>query len=90
MFSRRSLPILLIVMVAGVVIAFKSLGSGNDNPPGRYEKILHTIGEMLTEIHYSPKDINDKFSKEVFKKFLVVVDQDKSIFLQSDITELKK
>jgi carboxyl-terminal processing protease len=90
MFSRRSLPILLTVLVAGLFIAFRSLGTGNDNPPGRYEKILHNVGEMLKEIHYSPKDINDKFSKEVFKKYLTVVDADKSIFLQSDITELKK
>ncbi len=92
MFSRRSLPILLTVLVAGVFIAFRSLGTGtvNDNPPTRYEKILHNVAEMLTEIHYSPKDINDKFSKEVFKKFLVTVDQDKGVFLQADITELKK
>ena len=96
MFSRRSLPILLTVLVAGVFIAFRSLGTGNfkpnnDNPPTRYEKILHNVGEMLTEIHYSPKDINDKFSKEVFKKYLgTQVDVDKSIFLQSDINELKK
>ena len=95
MFSRRSLPVLLTVLVAGVFIAFRSLGTGNtgniDNPPTRYEKILHNVGEMLTEIHYSPKDINDKFSKEVFKKFLSSsVDQDKAIFLQSDINELRK
>jgi len=91
MFSRRSLPILLTVLVAGVFIAFRSLGTGNnDNPPTRYEKILHNVGEMLTEIHYSPKDINDKFSKEVFKKYIALVDQDKSIFLQADINELKK
>ena len=95
MFSRRSFPVLLTVLVAGVFIAFRSLGTGNtgniDNPPTRYEKILHNVGEMLTEIHYSPKDINDKFSKEVFKKFLSSsVDQDKAIFLQSDINELRK
>jgi len=95
MFSRRSLPVLLTVLVAGVFIAFRTLGTGNtgniDNPPTRYEKILHNVGEMLTEIHYSPKDINDKFSKEVFKKFLgSSVDQDKAIFLQSDINELRK
>jgi carboxyl-terminal processing protease len=90
MFSRRSLPILLTVLAAGVFIAFRSLGTGNSNPPTRYEKILHNVGEMLAEIHYSPKDINDKFSKEIFKKYLAVVDQDKSIFMQSDVTELRK
>lgn len=91
MFSRRSLPVLLTVLVAGVFIAFRSLGTGNgDNPPTRYEKILHNVGEMLTEIHYSPKDINDKFSKEVFKKYIALVDQDKGVYLQSDINDLKK
>ncbi|GAC1600508.1 MAG: carboxy terminal-processing peptidase [Chitinophagaceae bacterium] len=84
------MPILLTVLVAGLFIAFRSLGTGNDNPPGRYEKILHNVGEMLTEIHYSPKDINDKFSKEVFKKYIAGIDADKDIFLRSDITELKK
>lgn len=94
MFSRRSLPILLILFGAGIIITSScfgtGIGPGNGTPPGRYEKILHTVGEMLTEIHYSPKDINDKFSKEVFKKYLVAIDQDKSIFLQSDINDLKK
>ena len=90
MISRRSLPILLTVLIAGVFIAFRSLGTGKSNPPTRYEKILHNVGEMLSEIHYSPKDINDKFSKEIFTKYLGLVDVDKSIFLQSDLAELKK
>lgn len=90
MFSKRSLPVLLTILLAGVFIAFRGMGTGNDNPPTRYEKILHNVGEMLAEIHYSPKDINDKFSKEVFKKYVAVVDQDKSVFLQSDITDLKR
>jgi len=90
MFSRRSLPILLMVLGAGVFIAFRSFGTGGSNPPTKYEKILHNVGEMLSEIHYSPKDINDKFSKEIFKKYLGVIDQDKSMFLQSDIQDLRK
>ncbi len=90
MFSRRSLPILLMVLGAGIFIAFRSFGTGGSNPPTKYEKILHNVGEMLSEIHYSPKDINDKFSKEIFKKFLANIDQDKSMFLQSDVQELRK
>src|SRR5688500_14218010 len=45
---------------------------------------------MLTEIHYSPKDINDKFSKEVFRKYLETVDPMKNILLQTDLDKLKK
>ena len=39
---------------------------------------------------YSPKNIDDQFSKEVFKKFLSEEDAEKKIFLKSDIQELSK
>ncbi|HUR10937.1 MAG TPA: carboxy terminal-processing peptidase [Flavitalea sp.] len=90
MFSKRNLPVFLLVLCTGLVLAFRTLGLGG-NPPTRYEKILHNVGEMLSEIHYSPKKINDDFSKEIFKKFLAEkIDVQKNIFLQSDIQELKR
>lgn len=91
MFSKKSLPVIALLLCAGLVVGFKSLGWGGGTPPTKYEKILHNIGEMLTQIHYSPKKIDDNFSKEIFKKYLAdKIDQQKNIFLQSDITQLKK
>ena len=90
MFSRRSLPFLLLVLGAAVFIGFRSMGNRTSNPPSKYERILHSVGQVLVQGHYSPKDINDQFSKDIFKKYLVALDQDKSIFLASDIEELKK
>lgn len=89
MFSKRSLPILLLVLGCGIFIAFRTLGT-NGTPPTKYEKILRNVGEMLTQIHYSPKDINDKFSKEVYKKYLESVDPYKNVMIQADIDNLKK
>jgi len=89
MFSKRSLPILLLVLGCGIFIAFRTLGT-NETPPTKYEKILRSVGEMLEKIHYSPKHINDKFSKEIFQKYLKAVDPDKNIFMQADIEALKK
>jgi len=89
MFSKRSLPFLLLILGCGIFIAFRTLGTSG-TPPTKYEKILRTVGEMLEAIHYSPKNINDKFSKEVFQKYLKAVDPDKNIFFQSDVDELKK
>jgi carboxyl-terminal processing protease len=89
MFSKRSLPILFLLLGCGVFIAFRTFGT-IENPPTKYEKILRNVGQMLTEIHYSPKNINDKFSKEVFKKYLETVDPMKNILLQADIDNLKK
>lgn len=90
MFSKRSLPFLIVALAGALFIGFQSLGTKNHNPPTKYEKILHNVGEMLGQVHYSPKVINDDFSKEVFKKYLVAVDQDKDFLMQSDIEQLKK
>lgn len=91
MFSRKSLPLILLLVFAGLVVGFRSLGWGGGNPPTKYEKILHNVGEMLTQIHYSPKKIDDAFSKDIFKKYLgEKIDPQKNIFLTSDINDLKK
>ncbi|MFN9492590.1 MAG: carboxy terminal-processing peptidase [Sphingobacteriales bacterium] len=71
-----------------MLIAFNT--SGRNNPPTKYEKIFQQVAEMLEENHYSPHKIDDKFSSDIFKKYLNSLDPDKNIFLQSDIKELKK
>ncbi|MCO5236362.1 MAG: S41 family peptidase [Chitinophagaceae bacterium] len=87
MFNRKSLPVVLVIFVAGIFIAFQTLGSGN--PPTKYEKILQQVGAMLEQGHYSPKKIDDAFSKEVFTKYLEAIDPEKQLFLQSDIAQLR-
>ena len=88
MFSKRNLPIVLLVLAAGVFVAFRTLGIG-ENPPTKYEKILKNVGEMLEQIHYSPKQLDDKFSKEVFTKYLSDVDVEKNVLLASDVETLR-
>ncbi len=91
MIKAKNLPIVLLFLGAGLFVAFRTLGLGGGTPPTKYEKILHSVGEMIAEIHYSPKKIDDNFSKEIFKKYLgEKVDPQKYIFLQSDIQQLKK
>jgi carboxyl-terminal processing protease len=87
MLNKRNLPIVLIVSALGIAIAVKTFAFSG-TPPTKYEKILKNVSEMLEEIHYSPKNIDDQFSKEVFKKYLAEVDVEKKIFLRSDIQEL--
>ena len=89
MLNKRNLPVVLLVSVLGIAIALKTFAFGT-NPPTKYERILKNVSELLEEIHYSPKDINDKFSLEVFKKYLKDVDAEKKLFLKSDIQELSK
>jgi carboxyl-terminal processing protease len=87
MLNKRNLPIVLLVSALGIAIALKTFAFSG-TPPTKYEKILKNVSEMLEEIHYSPKNIDDQFSKEVFKKYLGEVDVEKKIFLRSDIQEL--
>jgi len=86
MIKKRNLPIVLLVLATGIVVAFRTLAF--TEPPNKYERILHNVGSMLDYYHYSPKNIDDNFSKEVFKKYLGEVDQEKKGFLQSDIDQL--
>ncbi len=92
MFNKRNLPVIVLLVVAGLVIGLRSSGLGIMNPPDRYEKILHNVGEMLSQVHFSPKKIDDAFSKEIFNRFLVSekIDPQKNILLKSDINELRK
>jgi carboxyl-terminal processing protease len=91
MFSKKSIPVLLMLVCGGLFVAFRSLGIRTGPPPTKQETILHNIGEMLSQIHYSPKKIDDNFSREIFKKYLTEeIDPQKNIFLKSDIDQLKK
>ena len=89
MINKKNLPILVLVLVTGSFVAFRTLAF-NGNPPTKYELILQNVGKMLEDNHYSPKDINDNFSAEVFRKYLAEVDPEKDVLLQTDISSLKK
>jgi carboxyl-terminal processing protease len=88
MFSKRSLPIVLVFLVAGFLFTFNTSGIGN--PPDKYELILQQVTDMLEVAHFNPKKVDDEFSKNIFKKYLEALDPDKSIFLASDIQGLRK
>ena len=90
LISMKRLPIVIAMVIAGIFLAFNTMGKSNTPPPGRYEKILQIVGEYLKQGHFSPKDINDDFSKKVYNKYFEELDQDKDLFLQQDITSLNQ
>ena len=89
LISMKRLPLLIVMLVAGVFLAFNTMGTSTKAlPPSRYEKILQIVGEILKQGHYSPKDINDDFSRKVYDKYFEELDPDKDMFLQEDIKNL--
>lgn len=88
MLSKRSLPVVIVLILTGFLIAFNT--SGLSTPPDRHQLIFQQVADLLESAHYSPKKIDDAFSKSIFKKYLETLDPEKNIFLLSDIKELKK
>ncbi|HET6252868.1 MAG TPA: carboxy terminal-processing peptidase [Puia sp.] len=92
MLIKRNWPLALLILV--LPFAGPSRSSAGPKPPHhaptKYEKILHDVGEMLAEIHYSPRTIDDSFSREVFRKYLNGIDPEKKILMQADIASLRR
>ena len=59
-----------------------------ESPELRQRKLLSTIGQLLESEHYSPRNIDDAFSKEVFTAYFKALDPEKNTFLQSDLDNL--
>ena len=91
MMSKKFIPVILVLTAASLFLAFQTQGKSDyDNPKSKYIKIIRNVGLLLEQGHYSPKKINDDFSKLVLKKFIEDLDNDKNIFLQSDLEDFKK
>ena len=79
-----------LVLVGGLFFAFNTFNAANSETSEiRHRKLLSTVGRLLESEHYSPKVIDDKFSKEVFDAYLKTLDPEKNILLQTDIDSLK-
>lgn len=79
-----------VIIIGAVFFAFKTTEKQNgESPEIRHRKLLSTIGHLLETEHYSPRKIDDDFSKDVLKEYLKALDPEKNIFLQSDINALR-
>src|SRR5689334_537383 len=91
LISMKRLPLLIVMLIAGVFLAFNTMGTSNKTyPPSKYDKILQIVGEILKQGHYSPKDINDDFSKKVYVKYFEELDPDKDMFMKQDLDALNR
>lgn len=77
--------ILLIVLFS----SFKLLTRKN-NIEDKEKKQLELLILNLNKNHYGSIEINDEFSKKVYKTYLDSLDKKKLFFLKSDIEEFKK
>ncbi|WP_223284707.1 PDZ domain-containing protein [Hymenobacter qilianensis] len=97
MLSSRAIATYSTVLLLGIsgLTAFNSppswLRSGSvqvDNP--KDEVLLKTLVQGLSEAHYQPQLIDDKFSQRVFDLYLKRLDSGHRFLLQADVQQLRK
>ena len=64
---------------------FEYTGEGD-----RERYLMDVIEYLISRGHYSQRDLNDAYSKRVYKIYMQYLDPQKRYFIQSDINEFKK
>lgn len=85
----RKLPLYLILLVlplTTLMFCFNAQKSDED----KMSTIMITASQVLEYLHYSPKPINEAYSREVFSEYISALDPMKRYFTQEDISEFKK
>lgn len=87
MFRKYKLnKILFVLPLLTLMFCFNS----PKNDDEKMQTIMVSVKNTLSYLHYSPKPINDAYSKEVYKKYFEAVDPAKRYYLQSDMNDFSK
>lgn len=78
---------LLVILLAVASCSFTNKSFESDD---KDKLLLDLITYVLERGHYEPKDINDKFSANVYEDFIDILDPTKRYFLESDIKEFEQ
>lgn len=78
-----------LVLITGICTQSFTKHDAGEEPLVRQQTLLMTIGRLLQEKHYSPREINDQFSQTVWTKYLNQLDPDKRFFLREDVDSLQ-
>lgn len=88
--TMKKILLPLIILATGISVwAFKAKDDTKDSY-SKEDDLVSAIATILERKHFSPKDIDDKFSAKVFDKYFTTLNPDKDVFLQSDIKSLEK
>ena len=88
-FMKRNYKVILLVTALSAIL-WSFVPSEKKEDPEKDKLLLELLTFVLEKGHYSPVEINDDFSKKVYKKYLDNIDPTKRFFIQSDIDEFSK
>lgn len=84
---KRNYKLLLLVLL--LAFASCSFTTKTFQDPDKDKTLIQLISYVLDQGHFSPQEINDKFSEEVFNNYLKQIDPFKRYFYASDIKEFE-
>ncbi len=84
---KKNFKIIAALLV--LCLALWSFFPKNANNDEKDKMLLELLAFVLQRGHYDPKEMNDEFSKSVYKDYLEALDPAKRFFLASDIEEFK-
>ncbi len=84
-FMKRNYKKLFLVF--GLSVTLWSFIPTDKNDPEKDKLLLELLQFVIKNGHYSPIEIDDNFSKGVYKNYLESLDPSKRFFIQSDISE---
>ena len=95
---KKVLIILYCVLLAGVLPAQqiakntpgKPAAGGDLRPSQQQAKVQQLITQILTQGHYRKLALDDSLSSAIFDRYLQSLDNNKVIFLASDIAQFEK
>ena len=83
---KRNYKSLLAVLGISVVL-WSFVPKKPPQDPEKDKLLIELLTYVVNKLHYNPKDINDNFSKSVYKNYLEAIDPSKRFFIESDIKE---
>lgn len=84
----RNFSILLTLLF--ISFASCSFVSKKFDNPEKDKLLVEIIQHILMNRHFAPVELNDDFSKQMYKNYIGHLDSQKRYFLQSDINDFKK
>lgn len=82
---RSFIWLLSLILVSGLVFGFNL----KNEDPNKDKLLLEIISYVLERGHYSPKEIDDAFSENVYMDYMNNLDGQHRFFLQSDINSFQ-
>ena len=87
---KNHIKIVIAVIVLSISLLAFNIFKTPQNNPEKDKLLLELLQFVISNYHYEQKDINNDFSKAVYKDYISMLDSDKKFFLKSDIDEFSK